>query len=78
MYVKVWDISQTSKPVLNICLEDGVKSNLVDLYEKNHIRDKFDVSGSPDNSTILTGTYNSAFHLMDVATGENHQYKANF
>lgn len=67
--VKIWDISQTRKPLLNICTQDSLKSKLVELFEKHHIYDKFQISGSPDSATVLTGNYNNAFHCIDVKTG---------
>ena len=66
--MKVWDIAQTKKPIFNVCVEDSLKSKLVELFELNHIHDKFNISGSPNNSTILTGNYNSSFHMMDIVT----------
>jgi WD40 repeat protein len=76
--VKVWDITNTKKPVLSICVQESLKSKLVNLFESDNIFDKFSLSTSADNSTILTGNYNNNFHLLNFENGSNTQYELNF
>ena len=78
MNVKVWDVKQTRKPVLNVCVQQSLKEKLVDLFEGGGIDDKFSISGNADSSTIITANYNSTFHSMNIKTGENYQYEPNF
>ena len=76
--IKIWDITNTRKPVHSICVQDSLKSKLVNLFETDCIFDKFQVSCSADSSTIVTGNYNSNFHLLDFANANNTQYELNF
>jgi len=74
MNVKVWDIASTKTPIQNICIQESLKSKLVNLFENDCIFDKFSIAGSYDNNTILTGNYNNNFHLLNISTGLNTQY----
>jgi len=78
MNVKVWDIANTKTPLQNICIQESLKSKLVNLFENDCIFDKFSITGSYDNSTIITGNYNNNFHLLNMSTGLNTQYELNF
>ena len=73
LHIKVWDICHTSQPILNICVRDELKSRLVELFEKDKIHeDIFQISTCCESQTILTGSYNGCFNLIDIFTGENH------
>lgn len=48
------------------------------MYENDCIYDKFQVSGSSDGSTILTGNYNNNFHVIDILDGANSQYEVSY
>lgn len=74
----MWDITNTKKPIQNICVQDSLKSKLVNLFESDNIFDKFSIASSPDSSTILTGNYNNCFHLVNTDTGINTQYELSF
>lgn len=76
--VKVWDLANTSKPLANIPLYDPIKTKLCDLYENECIFDKFSLSSSPDSNYIVTGMFNSNFHLLDLKRDTNTQYELNF
>lgn len=76
--IKVWDMANTKQPIQNICVQDTLKSKLVNLFENDNIFDKFSIASSPDSSTVLTGNYNNNFHLIDVNEGRNIQYELNF
>ena len=76
--VKVWDLTKTQKPVVSFNLNDNMKTKLSDMFEKDCLFDKFHLSCSADSNTILTGTYNNSFHLLDVDTCHNFQYELNY
>ena len=68
---KIWDIKMNTKPVSVINIFDPLKSKLCELYENESIFDKFDLSSSPDSNFIITGNYNSTFHLFDRSNDKN-------
>lgn len=72
--VKVWDVCQNKKPVLEVILQENYKQKLCEMYENDCIYDKFQVTGSNDNSSIITGNYNNNFHIVDLLDGSNTQY----
>lgn len=76
--IKIWDITNTKKPVQTICVQESLKSKLVNLFESDNIFDKFKLTSSADSSTILTGNYNNYFHLINVENGSNTQYELSF
>lgn len=68
--IKIWDITNPKKPMYNICIQQELKSNLVNLFENNNVYDKFMIRSSADSSTILTGNYNNNFHLINLNVGK--------
>lgn len=44
------------------------------MYEKDCFNDKFNLASSSDGNTILTGSYNNYFHMVDIDSGCNTQY----
>ena len=48
------------------------------MYENESIFDKFRMNISPDNNTVLTGNYNSWFHMLDSKSGANYQYECSY
>lgn len=76
--VKVWDLANTSKPVSVISLYDPIKTKLCDLYENECIFDKFSISTGPDSNQVLTGFFNSNFHMIDVKRDINTQFELSF
>jgi serine/threonine-protein phosphatase 2A regulatory subunit B len=76
--VKIWDLANTRKPLHNICVQETLKSKLVNLFESDSIYDKFNIACSRDSGTVVTGNYNNLFHLMDVGSGANTQYELSF
>lgn len=61
-----------------VCVQESLKSKLVNLFESDNIFDRFEVSTSQDSSTICTGNYNNCFHLINTVDGANTQYELNF
>ena len=45
---------------------------MTELFEKDHIFDKFECSFNGTGTQIMTGSYNNYLHLYDVLTGEKH------
>jgi len=76
--VKVWDIANTSKPVANIPIYDPIKTKLCELYENECIFDKFSIASGPDSNQVLTGMFNSNFHIIDVKRDINTQFELSF
>jgi serine/threonine-protein phosphatase 2A regulatory subunit B len=76
--VKIWDLTNTKKPLHNVCVQDTLKSKLVNLFETDSIYDKFNIACSHDSTTILTGNYNNNFHLLNLENGMNTQYELSF
>lgn len=64
--VKIWDMNNTKKPLHNICVQESLKSKLVNLFEEDSIYDRFNVACSSDSNIILTGNYNNYFHLLNA------------
>ena len=48
------------------------------MVENESIFDKFSISSSRDGNTLLTGSYNNSFHLLDPLEGLNCQYELNY
>lgn len=48
------------------------------MYENDCIYDKFQVSGSIDGSSILTGNYNNNFHMVNILDGSNTQFELSY
>lgn len=76
--VKIWDVCNTKKPLNCITINEGIKSKLGEMVENDSIYDQFTVSASNDSATVLTGSYNNCFHIMDTESGANSQYELNY
>jgi len=75
--VKVWDLAMESNPVTTIPVHDHLKNRLCELYESDHIFDKFEVCASPDGKHIATGTYSNAFHCAERSGRSVHTMEVN-
>mmetsp|Transcript_12721 Transcript_12721/g.24680 ORF Transcript_12721/g.24680 Transcript_12721/m.24680 type:complete len:515 (+) Transcript_12721:456-2000(+) len=64
MSLKIWDVRQESRPVEIIPVHDYLSPKLWDLYENEYLYESFDVSVSAQG--IMTGSYNSYFHIYDL------------
>lgn len=67
-----------NKPLSVTNIYDPLKSKLCELYENEQILEKFDIKSSPDSNLILTGNFNSTFHLINRESQANDQYELNF
>eukprot|EP00696_Hemimastix_kukwesjijk_P002615 gnl/Hemi2/13222_TR4528_c0_g1_i1.p1 gnl/Hemi2/13222_TR4528_c0_g1~~gnl/Hemi2/13222_TR4528_c0_g1_i1.p1 ORF type:complete len:444 (-),score=94.08 gnl/Hemi2/13222_TR4528_c0_g1_i1:266-1597(-) len=74
--VKVWDVNMDSKPIVSIPIQEALRSRLCDLYENDCIFDRFECHFSHNSSHILTGSYQSLFHLLDWQHGIATCYEA--
>lgn len=70
--VKVWDVNMTNKPVVSTPIFEPLKSKLCELYENECIFDKFSISSSPDSNFMITGNFNSTFHIIDREGATNN------
>ena len=75
---KVWDTRKSKEPLKCIKLYEPLNSKLYEVYEKDHIFDKFNIGLSGDDKSFTTGIYNNYFHIVDIATGKNTQFELNF
>jgi serine/threonine-protein phosphatase 2A regulatory subunit B len=69
--VHVWDIRNTRTPARSLNVTDYIEKKLCDVYESEAIFDKFDLHVSPDASMVLTGSYNSNAHVLDLVNQTN-------
>ena len=69
--VHVWDIRNTRSPVRSFNVTDYMEKRLCEVYESEAIFDKFDLQISPDATNVLTGSYNSNAHLIDLVKQTN-------
>ena len=57
---------------------DYLEKKLCEVYESETIFDKFDLQISPDSKHVLTGSYNSNFHVIDIENANNCTIDAKF
>lgn len=74
--LKMWDVNMESRPVKTIPIHDYLKGYLCDLYDNDCIFDKFECSMSPDNSRLLTGSYNNNFMIHNMQTDTSQTIEA--
>jgi serine/threonine-protein phosphatase 2A regulatory subunit B len=67
--VKIWDVAMPNKPVSVVTVQESLKSKLYEMFDNEHISDSFSLSAAKDGRTLLTGNFNSNFHLIDVMEG---------
>ena len=48
LQLKIWDIRNNQKPVFSSSVSKAMMKDLGELYETNHIFDKFDLAVAPD------------------------------
>lgn len=76
--MQIWDIRNQSKPCKVFNVTDYLEKKLCELYESENIFDKFDLEISPDSSMLLTGSYNSTAHVIDIKNQTNCQFDVSF
>ena len=73
--LKVWDVRNQKEPINIIPINDEVKGHLCKLYESEGIFDKFRISMNSKRKTVITGSYNDSFQLLNLNNGENYQFR---
>ena len=76
--VKLWDARKTREPVRTIKLFEPLNSKLYEVYERDHIFDKFNIGLSGDGKSVVSGFYNNYFHVCDIEGTRNTQFELNF
>lgn len=69
--VQVWDIRSNNSPIITLNVNDYLEKRLCEVYESESIFDKFDMQVSPSGTQILTGSYNSNAHVIDLLNNCN-------
>jgi serine/threonine-protein phosphatase 2A regulatory subunit B len=69
--VKIWDVAMPNKPLNVIPIQESLKSKLYEMFDNEHISDSFSISANRDSRTLVTGSFNSHFHFMDLIDGVN-------
>jgi serine/threonine-protein phosphatase 2A regulatory subunit B len=70
--VKIWDVAMPNKPLNVIPVQESLKSKLYEMFDNEHISDSFSISANRDSRTLITGSFNSHFHFMDLIDGVKH------
>ena len=76
--VKLWDPRKTREPLRTIKLFEPLNSKLYEVYECDHIFDKFNLGLSGCGKSFVTGFYNNFFHVCDTDGSKNLQFELNF
>jgi serine/threonine-protein phosphatase 2A regulatory subunit B len=69
--IQIWDVRNTKLPFKTFNVTDYLEKKLCEVYESETIFDKFDLQISPDSNLILTGSYNSNAHIIDIQNQTN-------
>ena len=64
--VKVWDTHMEREPMAVIPLHEYLRPKLCDLYEKDCLFDRYEVSPSPNGRAFSTATYHNYFLIYDI------------
>ncbi len=64
--VMIWDVRQTKHPVQTFNVTEYLDKKLCEVYESERIFDRFDLQVSPDSRMVLTGSYHSHAHVIDL------------
>lgn len=65
-------------PVQTLNVTDYLEKRLCDLYENERIFDKFDLQVSPDSKHVMTGSYFSHAHVIDLMRRTNSTIDVRF
>lgn len=64
--VQIWDVRNNRQPVQTLNVTEYLDKKLCEVYENERIFDKFDLQVSPDSRMVLTGSYHSHAHVIDL------------
>jgi len=68
--IKIWDVNMESEPVVTYNVHEHLRPKLYELYENDHLFDKFELCKSPNDMHFLTGSYSNNFMIFDVITNK--------
>jgi serine/threonine-protein phosphatase 2A regulatory subunit B len=68
--ILLWDIRMPKDPIRELLINDYLDKKLVEVYDNDAIFDKFDMAQSPNSDFLLTGTYDSQAHIIDITKEE--------
>lgn len=71
-------MAMSKEPLQTIPIFEPLKSKLCELYENECIFDKFNISSNKDSNYMVTGNFNSGFHVIDKMGEINTLYELNF
>lgn len=63
--LKLWDINMEKEPLIVFPVHNHLSRNFFNLYENNHIFDKFQCEFNYDDSKFMTGTYDNMYRTFD-------------
>jgi serine/threonine-protein phosphatase 2A regulatory subunit B len=66
LQTKLWDVRITNRPLETIPMNDGIKTKLAEMFEKDLLMEKFNVAPSPCGKYFATGFFNRTFHLLSL------------
>lgn len=66
MALKIWDLNMDRKPLKVVGIHHPLVTKLCELYESDHIFDKFDCSFSHDSQNVLSGSYGNFLQINSV------------
>lgn len=61
---KLWDVRITNRPLETFAINEGIKSKLAEMFEKDLFMEKFNVAVSPCGNYFSTGFFNKSFHIF--------------
>lgn len=64
--VMIWDVRNQKNPVQTFNVTEYLDKKLCEVYESERIFDRFDLQVSPDSRMVLTGSYHSHAHVIDL------------
>lgn len=62
----IWDVRQNKHPVQTFNVTEYLDKKLCEVYDNERIFDRFDLQVSPDSRVVLTGSYHSHAHVIDL------------
>lgn len=65
--LKLWDIRMENGPVKKLPVQDHLIPKLSELYDTDHLFDKFECAFTHDSSNFISGSYNNTFATFNKA-----------
>jgi serine/threonine-protein phosphatase 2A regulatory subunit B len=77
LQTKIWDVRITNKALEVLPLNEGIKTKLAEMFEKDLFMEKFNVSSSPCGKYLSTGFFNRSFHISSIDGSSNLEASLN-